>query len=156
MLRITVYYYQTNAGRCPFKDWFNSLDVKIQQIIDARLTRIRRGLFGHAETLGGLYKEDKKMKPAISYREDLLRRLKYPKYAAGYLNACLEKGDDGDFLLAVRDVAQVHGGLRQLAKDAGLNREHLFRMLSKNGNPQLHSLRQVMEALGFKLVLQRA
>lgn len=50
---ITVYYYQTNAGRCPFKDWFNSLDVKIQQIVDARLTRIRRGLFGHAETLGG-------------------------------------------------------------------------------------------------------
>ena len=96
------------------------------------------------------------MKPTISYYEDLLRRLKDPKYATGYLNACLEKGDDGDFLLAVRDVAQVHGGLRQLAKDAGLNREHLFRMLSKNGNPELHSLCQVMEALGFKLVLQRA
>lgn len=96
------------------------------------------------------------MRPAVSYHDDLLRRLKDPKYAVGYLNACLEEGDDGDFLLAVRDVVQVHGGLRQLAKKAGLNREHLFRMLSKSGNPQLHSLRQVMEALGFKLVLQRA
>ena len=94
------------------------------------------------------------MKPTISYDDDLLRRLKSPKYAVGYLNACLEDEDEGVFLLAVRDVAQVHGGLRQLAKKAGLNREHLFRMLSKNGNPRLHSLRQLVEALGFKLVLK--
>ena len=50
---ITVYYYQTSSGRCPFKDWFNSLDMQIQQIVDARLTRVRRGLLGHAENLGG-------------------------------------------------------------------------------------------------------
>ena len=96
------------------------------------------------------------MKPAISYHDDLLRRLKNPKYAVGYLNACLEEDDEGAFLLAVRDVAQVHGGLRQLAKKTHLNREHLFRMLSKSGNPRLHSLRQLVEALGFKLVLQPA
>ena len=96
------------------------------------------------------------MKPAVSYHDDLLRRLKDPKYAIGYLNACLEDADEGAFLLAVRDVAQVHGGLRQLAKKAGLNREHLFRMLSKSGNPRLHSLRQLIEALGFKLVLKPA
>lgn len=96
------------------------------------------------------------MKPAVSYHEDLLRRLKNPKYAVGYLNACLEEGDEAAFLLAVRDVAQVHGGLGQLARKTHLNREHLFRMLSKNGNPRLHSLRQLIEALGFKLVLQPA
>lgn len=96
------------------------------------------------------------MKPALSYHEDLRRRLKDPDYAVGYLNACLEAGDDGDFLLAVRDVAQVHGGLRGLSKKAGLNREHLFRMLSKNGNPRLHSLRQLIEVLGFKLSLRPA
>ena len=96
------------------------------------------------------------MKPAISYHDDLLRRLKNQKYAVGYLNACLEEGDEAAFLLAVRDVAQVHGGLGQLAKKTHLNREHLFRMLSKNGNPRLHSLRQLIEALGFKLVLQPA
>jgi len=96
------------------------------------------------------------MKPTIKYDDDLRRRLKNPKYAVGYLNACLEDDDEGVFLLAVRDVARVHGGLRQLAKKAGLNREHLFRMLSKNGNPRLHSLRQLVEALGFKLVLKAA
>jgi DNA-binding phage protein len=60
------------------------------------------------------------MQPAVSYHDDLLRRLKDPKYAVGYLNACLEDEDEGAFLLAVRDVAQVHGGLRQLAKQAGV------------------------------------
>ena len=96
------------------------------------------------------------MRPAVDYHDDLLRRLKDPRYAVGYLNACLDDPDDGVFLLAVRDVAQVHGGLRQLAKEAGLNREHLFRMLSKNGNPRLHNLRQLIEALGFKLTLRPA
>ena len=28
-------------------------DAQIQQIVDARLTRVRRGLLGHAENLGG-------------------------------------------------------------------------------------------------------
>ena len=100
--------------------------------------------------------EDPKTKPAVSYHGDLLRRLKDPNYAVGYLNACLEGGDEGAFLLAVRDVAQVHGGLRQLARKTDLNREHLFRMLSTSGNPRFHSLRQLMEALGFKLILQSA
>lgn len=96
------------------------------------------------------------MKPAISYQEDLLRRLKDPKLAAAYLNDCLKDDDDGVFLLALRDVAQVHGGLRPLAKRTRLNREHLFRMLSKSGNPRLHSLRQLIDAMGLKLTLQPA
>ncbi len=46
----------------------------------------------------------------VRYKDDLLRRLKDAKYAVGYLNACLEDPDEGAFMLAVRDVAQVHGG----------------------------------------------
>jgi probable addiction module antidote protein len=98
------------------------------------------------------------MKPWISYHDDLTRRLKDPKFAAAYLTACLadEDEDEGGFLLALRDVADAHGGVRALAKKTGLNREHLFRMLSKSGNPQLHTLRQLTEAIGMKLVLQPA
>jgi len=51
-------------------------------------------------------------------------------------------------------VVQVHGGISQLAKKTHLNREHLFRMLSKKGNPQLHNLQQIVDALGFKLTLR--
>ena len=93
------------------------------------------------------------IKTSVSYREDLLHRLKDPKFAAGYLSRCLE--DDGaTFLVALRDVAEAHGGIRELAKKTQLNREHLFRMLSKSGNPHLHSLRQLVGAVGLKLTLQ--
>jgi probable addiction module antidote protein len=94
-------------------------------------------------------------KPSVSYHEDLLRRLKNPEYAAGYLSKCLED-DEATFLLALRDVAEAHGGIRQLSRKTHLNREHLFRMLSKSGNPHLHSLRQLVGAVGLKLTLQPA
>ncbi|MBI5596010.1 MAG: transcriptional regulator [Elusimicrobia bacterium] len=89
------------------------------------------------------------------YEDYLHQRLKDPEFATLYLNACLDTGDDGDFLMALRDVAKVYGGLRPLSGKAKLNREHLFRMLSKNGNPELRSLRQIVGALGFKLRLEQ-
>lgn len=87
------------------------------------------------------------------YHGDLMRRLGEPKYAIGYLNTCLSDKDEGVFLLALRDVAEAHGGLQKLAKKAHLNREHLFRMLSRTGNPRLESLRHLVDALGLRLVL---
>ena len=95
------------------------------------------------------------VKPSVSYRDDLLERLKDPKFAAGYLSKCLED-NEATFLVALRDVADAHGGLRHLSKKTRLNREHLFRMLSRSGNPSLHSLRQLAGAVGLKLTLQPA
>lgn len=94
-------------------------------------------------------------RPSVSYRDDLLRRLKDPEYAAAYLSACLEDEEE-TFLVALRDVAEAHGGIRKLAEKTRLNREHLFRMLSKSGNPSLYSLRQLVGAVGLKLTVQPA
>ena len=93
--------------------------------------------------------------PSVSYHDDLMRRLKDPKYAAGYLSACLEE-DEKTFLVGLRDVAEARGGIRKLSKKTRLNREHLFRMLSKSGHPQLHSIRELVGAVGLKLTLQPA
>lgn len=46
-------------------------------------------------------------KAAVSYKEDLLARLRDPEYATGYLNAVLEEGDEAAFQLALRDVAEA-------------------------------------------------
>ena len=70
-----------------------------------------------------------------SYRESLLESLRNPDEAVQYLNACLEDEDARVFLLALRDVAEAHGGIRALSRTAHLNRESLYRMLSKSGNP---------------------
>ncbi len=93
------------------------------------------------------------MKLTDSYRDDLLKRLKSPKYALGYLNECLKDPDEGVFLLALRDVAEAHGGFKKLATKTKLNREHLFRILSKNGNPRLDTLRHLATAFGWHLAL---
>jgi probable addiction module antidote protein len=71
-----------------------------------------------------------------------------------YLNACLEDEDERVFLLALRDVADAHGGIRVLSRNAHLNRESLYRMLSKSGNPSLDSLAAVLNACGLRLAVQ--
>jgi len=49
---ITIKYYQMSSGHSPYREWLDSLDIGIQVIIDARLIRVRRGLFGNTEHLG--------------------------------------------------------------------------------------------------------
>lgn len=46
-------------------------------------------------------------KVAVSYKEDLLARLRDPESATGYLNAVLEEGDEVAFQVALRDVAEA-------------------------------------------------
>lgn len=88
------------------------------------------------------------------YKESLLESLKNADEAAQYLNACLEDGDARVFLLALRDVAEAHGGIRALSESAKLNRESLYRMLSKSGNPSLDSLAAVLSACGMRLAVE--
>lgn len=84
--------------------------------------------------------------------EDFLdERLQDPARAVGYLNACLEDEEPEVFLLALRDVARARGGLEKLAEAASLNPEHVVRMLSEAGNPELRTLETLLDALGFRL-----
>ena len=75
-------------------------------------------------------------------------------YAAGYLTSCYEEGTDV-FLLGVKDVAEANGGLRALSKETSLNRENLYDMLSKNGNPRLSSLSAILDNLGIEVTFKR-
>jgi DNA-binding phage protein len=81
-----------------------------------------------------------------SYREGLLESLRNPDEAAHYLNACLEDGDSRVFLLALRDVADAHGGIRAISRETELNRESL----------SLDSLATVLHACGMRLAVQSA
>lgn len=94
------------------------------------------------------------MAKVTSYQEDLIEALKDPKEAAAYLNAAIEDGDREVFLLALRNVAQAHGGMTSVAKKAHLNRESLYRMLSKKGNPEIKSIFTVLHAVGLRLTIQ--
>ncbi|HEY9868908.1 MAG TPA: hypothetical protein V6D08_07060 [Candidatus Obscuribacterales bacterium] len=88
--------------------------------------------------------------PTVDYNKHLLEDLKNLEYAAGYLTASLEEGEDV-FLLAVRDVAQAQGGIGALSRMTNLNRENLYNMLSAEGNPRLSSITSILDKLGFKI-----
>jgi probable addiction module antidote protein len=90
------------------------------------------------------------MKSAVKFENVLKDHLSDPDQAAKYLTACYEEGPDV-FLQALRDVVEAQGGMTRAARLAGLNRESLYRQLSRRGNPSLTSLNAVLSALGFKL-----
>lgn len=88
------------------------------------------------------------------YQDELIKSLKNPKEAAAYLNAALEEGDAKLFLLALRNVAEAFGGMAKLSQRAKLNRENLYRMLSKKGNPEFYSMNILLNTLGLKLAVK--
>ena len=87
------------------------------------------------------------------YEDGLTAHLADPEEVAAYLNAALEDGSQEVFLLALRDVAEAKG-VSRLARDAQLNRENMYRMLSPQGNPRLSSLNVLLRTLGFRLAVE--
>ncbi|MBI3375007.1 MAG: putative addiction module antidote protein [Betaproteobacteria bacterium] len=88
---------------------------------------------------------------SVSSGPHLQKWLRDPKNAAAYIEAALTEGDSGDLLHALRNVAEARGGIAQIAEKTGLNRETLYRTLSKRGNPQLSSLAAILSATGLRL-----
>ena len=57
-------------------------------------------------------------------------------------------------MLALRQVALARGGIAQIARKAKLTREATYKMLSRSGNPELRSLRSVLEAAGLRIAVK--
>lgn len=87
------------------------------------------------------------------YEKGLKEDLVDPVEAAEYLNAALEDGSQEVFLMALRDVADARG-VSETARQSSLNRENLYRILSKKGNPKLTSLNSVLRSVGLKLAVE--
>jgi probable addiction module antidote protein len=69
---------------------------------------------------------------------------------AGYMDAAFETGDAAFIARALGTVARAKG-MTQVAKDAGLSRESLYRALGDNGNPEFSTVLKVAKALGLRL-----
>ena len=86
-----------------------------------------------------------------SYRDDLLKRLRDPQYAAEYLAQVLAEQDSDAFLIALKDVVEATGGVGNLAGRVGLKRPSLYKILSKHGNPTLATLQEILKPLGLRV-----
>ena len=88
---------------------------------------------------------------------DVAEHLRTPEEMAAYLDAWLEEAPDdaSGIAKALGDIARAKG-MSQVAKDAGLSRESLYRALSTEGNPSFATVLKVARALGVKLHAQAA
>ena len=89
--------------------------------------------------------------PTKNYDELLFEELRDPEVAAEYLSAAIEDGSIDEFLLALRNVAEAHGGIGVLSDITNLNRQSMYKMLSEDGNPTLASLISVLRAIGINV-----
>ena len=92
--------------------------------------------------------------PTKSYDEFLHKELREPEMAAEYLSAALEEGSVTQFLLALRNVAEAHGGVGVLSNITELNRQSLYKTMSERGNPTLSSLLAILHAIGIDVTFR--
>jgi probable addiction module antidote protein len=71
---------------------------------------------------------------------------------AEYLSAAAEDPNPDVFIAAIGDVAKARG-MAQIAKDAGLGRESLYKALSAGAHPRFETINSVLHALGVKFVI---
>ncbi len=86
-----------------------------------------------------------------SYKDGLKKRLGEPGYAAEYLAQVLAEKDRAAFLIALKDVVEAGGGVGSLANRVALKRPSLYKILSKNGNPTLETLQEILGPLGLRV-----
>ncbi|MFZ5876675.1 MAG: addiction module antidote protein [Nitrospirota bacterium] len=92
------------------------------------------------------------MRKTTTSRYDVAEHLRTPKEMAAYFEACLEEanGDAAFIAKALGDIARARG-MAQVARDAGLSRESLYKALSGRRSPGFDTILKVIAALGLKL-----
>ena len=92
------------------------------------------------------------MKKTATRPYDVSEHLRTPEEMATYLEAALEEADgDAAFVAkALGDIARAKG-MSQVARDAGLSRESLYKALSGDRSPGFDTILRVMKALDLRL-----
>ncbi len=78
-----------------------------------------------------------------------------PDAIASYLEAALEEEDAALLTHALGVIARAQG-MTQIALEAGVTREALYKALSADGDPRLSTLMGVLKALGLRLDIKAA
>jgi probable addiction module antidote protein len=90
-------------------------------------------------------------------RYDSAEYLKTEDDIAAYIEACMDEGgDDPAFIAQALGTVARARNMSQVARDAGLTREGLYKALADGANPSIDTVWKLARALGFKLTLSRA
>jgi probable addiction module antidote protein len=102
-------------------------------------------------------KTSKKTTKTKTVPYDVAEQLRSPQEMAAYLDAWLAEApeDAAGIARALGDIARAKG-MSQVAREAGLSREGLYRALSEDGNPSFATILKVARALGLRLHAEAA
>jgi probable addiction module antidote protein len=92
----------------------------------------------------------KKKGKVKTYPYDSAEYLDTPEAIAEYLTEALEDGDPSFISKAIGTAARARG-MSEVAREAGVSRENLYRALSGDTNPEFDTIRRVLDALGVRL-----
>ena len=84
---------------------------------------------------------------------DAARYLEDDEAIAGYMTAIFEADDPDLLLLALSDVARAKG-MAQVARDAGLGRESLYKALAPGAKPRFETVLKVAKALEVRFTAE--
>ena len=86
---------------------------------------------------------------------DVVEHLETEEDITAYLEAVLDDGDPALVSAALGDIARSRG-MTEIAREAGLGRESLYKALSPEGNPEFATVMKVLRALGLSLHVKAA
>ncbi len=85
-------------------------------------------------------------------RFDMAETLRTKEDIEIYLNLVMEENDPNELAHALGVIAKARG-MTQIAKDAGIGRESLYKALREGANPRYDTIAKVIQALGLKLTV---
>jgi probable addiction module antidote protein len=148
----TVLRYLTPDGRDIVGEWLASLrDVRRRQENTGRRYRARLGLSARFQGEDAMKNYEK---ASVSHDQAVTQDLRDdPELAAAYLQAASEDSEEPAVLLiALRRVVSAYG-MQNVANQAGIKRESLYRALSAKGNPTVKTLAAVLKTVGLRLTV---
>ena len=90
-------------------------------------------------------------------RWDSAEYLKNDDDIQAYLEAVMEEGgDDPSFIIHALGVIARAKNMNQLARDAGMSREGIYKALSEEGNPTFATVAKIAKALGLEVYVKPA
>lgn len=82
-----------------------------------------------------------------------------PEEIMTYLDVSLEEYEkDGDIdalLIAIKRVAEVKGGITELAKKTNLSRQNLYKIFSHKVNPRFDTITKILNVLGYRFAIRK-
>ena len=93
--------------------------------------------------------------PTTTRPFDMAEQLRDEQDIAACLTLVLEEGDPGELAHALGVIARARG-MTQIAAEAGMGREALYKALRADASPRFETILKVMHALGLRLSVQPA